>query len=216
MGRFKRSTSSNDDGDDAGLAGWLYTDLLLGLAVVFLAGTAFVVPQLIEDEPVASADPVVPTSSTTTTTTIPIDYCSSLYAVDGSQDDKTRGIWVVVDRNTRDPEAMVSQFEEGLAFELEQENQLLLSRGAKPFELAKVNIGLIIVYGGYSSTESPNDGQIRARQQIYPAIRDSRLSYLFDGGQGFPPTIQRIFGTRRDVAAEQVGFDIFPYIESPC
>ena len=216
MGRLKRSSRSSVAEDDAGLAGWLYTDLLLGLAVVFLAGTAFVVPALSADDELDDAIPASSTSSTTTTTTIPVEYCTSLYAVDGSQDDKTLGVWVVIDRNTRDVDSMVNEFEQNLRSELEQENFALLGKGTPPFEIEDLKIGLVIVYGGYSSSETPNDGQLRGRNVIYPAIRDSRLSYLFAGGDGFPPTIQRFIGTRKDVGANQVGFDIFPYIESPC
>jgi hypothetical protein len=211
MGRFKRSTSSNEAGDDASLAGWLYTDLLLGLAVVFLAGTAFVVPQLIDDEPVASADPVVSTSSTTTTTTIPVDYCTSLYAVEGATE-KEQGIWVVVTKSS-DSESVVEAFQLALEQELSDEALALIAQGKPLFELEDAKIGLMIAYGGYSG-DQPSIGA-RDAQRAFTQINQSRLNYLFAETPEFPESIQRFFGTK-SVRVNQVGFEIFPYIESPC
>jgi hypothetical protein len=55
-------TGDNDSGDEVqGLAGWMYTDLLLGLMVVFLATISFV-PKTIADLPQKQVKPVVTSS----------------------------------------------------------------------------------------------------------------------------------------------------------
>ena len=53
------------DRDTTGRSGWLYTDLLLGLTVIFLGTVSFVIPALSEEVPENGGVPA------TTTTTIP-------------------------------------------------------------------------------------------------------------------------------------------------
>ena len=211
MGRLKRSTRDSASEDDAGLAGWLYTDLLLGLAVVFLAGTAFVVPALSADEEPDDAVPTSSTSSTTTTTTIPVEYCTSLYSVDGASD-KEQGIWVVVDKSS-DAENVVNDFEQGLIRELSDESLALIAQGKPLFELDEAKIGFMIAYGGYAG-DQPSQGANDA-QRAFNQIRESRLRYLFAENDEFSESIQRYIGTK-SVRSNEVGFEIFPYIESPC
>lgn len=211
MGRFNRGSSVEDSGDDAGLAGWLYTDLLLGLAVVFLAGTAFVVPQLMEDEAEADSVPAESTTSTSTTTTIPVEYCTSLYSVDGATE-KEQGIWVVVDKSS-DAENLVQAFEDGLARELSDESLALIAQGKPLFDIDDAKIGLMVVYGGFSG-DQPSIGA-RDAERAFNQISASRLNYLFVETGEFAESIQRFFGTK-SVRDNQVGFEVFPYIESPC
>ena len=218
MPRLKGFRDSELTQDDAGLAGWLYTDLLLGLAVVFLAGTSFFVPKIIaEDKPddqTTDNRPLVETTTTTTTTTIPVDLCTSLYTVDGAED-KEQGIWILIDRN-QSQEAIVDQFLSSLRFELGQENAALEASGKSPFDVESLRVGLMLVYGGYVSGGDPNEGQLAARGLFENELQPSNLSYLFAADNRFPASIQRFFGTRKGVGEDQVGFDVFPYIESPC
>lgn len=59
-------------GDDAaGLAGWLYTDLLLGLAVVFLGAITFTAATKPDESATPTTTPATTASSTTTSTTVP-------------------------------------------------------------------------------------------------------------------------------------------------
>jgi hypothetical protein len=211
MGRLRRPTSGEGSEDDAGLAGWLYTDLLLGLAVVFLAGTTILVPKLLEDAD-APSTPTSSTTSTSTTTTLPVKLCTSLYAVDGA-DRKEDGIWIVVNRGL-DVNEIADQFEQRLAQELAAENPSLEKQGKVPFELSSIKVGLTIVYGGYPSDRDPN-WAVGEAQGAYAKIRTSRLSYLFAEDSEFPETIARVVGTR-SVGANEVGFDLYPYIKSPC
>ena len=60
--RFRRPQPSELEDEAVNLSGWLYADLLLGLAVVFL-GAAFIFVKVVDDQP-ATATP------TTTTTTM--------------------------------------------------------------------------------------------------------------------------------------------------
>lgn len=211
MGRLKRSTRDSSSEDDAGLAGWLYTDLLLGLAVVFLAGTAFVVPALSSDEDEVEPVPTSSTSSTTTTTTIPVEYCTSLYSVDGATE-KEQGIWVVVNKSS-DSENVVQQFEEGLIRELSDESLALIAQGKPVFDADNAKIGLMIAYGGFGG-DQPSVGA-RDAQRAFNQVNESRLRYLFAENSEFAESVQRFFGTK-SVRDNQVGFEIFPYIESPC
>ena len=211
MGRLKRSSRTSVAEDDAGLAGWLYTDLLLGLAIVFLAGTAFVVPALSADDEPAEAVPTSSTLSTTTTTTIPIEYCTSLYSVDNATD-KEQGIWVVITKSS-DTESVVQQFETELTQQFADESLALIAQGKPLFDISKAKIGLMIAYGGYGGNQ-PSIGA-RDAQRAFSQISDSRLSYLFAPSSEFPESVQRFFGTK-SVRDNQVGFEVFPYIESPC
>jgi len=211
MGRLRRRSQSQLAEDDAGLAGWLYTDLLLGLAVVFLAGTTILVPKVLSEQ-TTEALPGTSSTSTTTTTTLPIKLCTSLYSIDGASR-KEDGIWVVVNRSLGSNE-MADQFEERLKVELVAENPALEAQGKVPFDLSSIKIGLMIVYGGYPAGRDPN-WAVGEAQGAYSKIRNSRLSYLFDRDQEFPESIARVFGTR-SVGPNEVGFDVYPYIKSPC
>lgn len=211
MRRARRNRPQDEQEDDAGLAGWLYTDLLLGLAVVFLAGTTFFVPKLVADD-----EPTEAVAATTTTTTIPVELCTSIYAVDGSQFDKTLGIWLTIDRDKSNPENMVIEFENNLRQQIDEENISLNARGLPSLRFEDLSIGLVLVYGGFSEFEEPDDGQLRARNEIFPVIRESRVGRIFAGDDRFPASILRFYGTRKDVDANQVGFDIYPYVETPC
>ena len=208
--RSRRQSAQVDQDDDAGLAGWLYTDLLLGLAVVFLAGTTFFVPKLIADDAPAGA-----TETTTTTTTIPVDLCTSLYAADGSQEDKTRGIWFTIDRDRQTPENMAVEFDLKLRQQIDEENFSRLQLGLPLLNYEGLRVGLILVYGGFADDETPERGQLRARNEVFPVIA-TRLGSLFDKDEKFPASILRFFGTTKDVDSNQVGFDVYPYVESPC
>ena len=80
----RRRTRKGDDVDESvGLSGWLYTDLMLGLAVVFLGATVI---KLSVDSPKEDGSTVATTTTTTTTTLPPIALCSALYAPEGARD----------------------------------------------------------------------------------------------------------------------------------
>ena len=155
-GRSRRHSPPLEQDDDAGLAGWLYTDLLLGLAVVFLAGTTFFVPKLLDDDKPAEAGTV-----TTTTTTIPVDLCTSLYAADGSQEDKTRGIWFTIERDRQSPENMAAEFDSKLRQQIDDENFSRIQQGLPAINYEGLRIGLMLVYGGFAADETPEQGQLR-------------------------------------------------------
>jgi len=72
MGRLRRRAETPDD-DPSGLAGWLYTDLMLGLVVVFLGSVTYT-----SFKAATPVTPVTPVTTTTTTTVVgpPPDPCS--------------------------------------------------------------------------------------------------------------------------------------------
>ena len=104
--------------ESAGLAGWLYTDLLLGLLVVFLGGVAFFVPQITQDDGEAATTSTSAPASTSTTsveqsgtlipTTVPVPMCVAL----GGEDQITR---VTLSRSWSD-EQLVAEAEAQIQF----------------------------------------------------------------------------------------------------
>jgi hypothetical protein len=71
--RRRRQPAELEQDEAMGLSGWLYTDLMLGLVVVFLGAVVVTIPSYTEDD---EGNQVVVT--TTTTTTIPVELCTSL------------------------------------------------------------------------------------------------------------------------------------------
>jgi hypothetical protein len=96
MSRNRRQRRAEEGGLDesAGLAGWLYTDLLLGLVVVFMGGLAFLVPSVLADsdadadadaEGAVTATTTIPTTTTSTVppTTVPeVPLCGGIVGED--------------------------------------------------------------------------------------------------------------------------------------
>ena len=69
MGTSRRNRRGQSEYDPVGLAGWLYTDLLLGLMVVFLGSVTFQVVASGSDQDGSQAGSVAGTTTTSTTTT---------------------------------------------------------------------------------------------------------------------------------------------------
>ncbi|CAB4887861.1 unannotated protein [freshwater metagenome] len=127
MGRLRHRPDAPDD-DPTGLAGWLYTDLMLGLVVVFLGSVTFMTARA--PDPPAIAEPAATTTTTTTTTTTvagpPPDPCSL-------QTDKHR---IRLSINASDP-AVVDSFNSQL-------NEIILASGLP----ADTRVGFSVVFGG--------------------------------------------------------------------
>jgi hypothetical protein len=82
----RRSRSTNSSDDVVGMAGWMYTDLLLALAVVFLGSIAILVygsgPEGTggpEENP--PEEPAEETTTSTTSSTLPPVECTILYSL---------------------------------------------------------------------------------------------------------------------------------------
>lgn len=73
MSRRRRVANPSVMDESSGLAGWLYTDLLLGLAVVFLGTVGFTAMTKEDETATVTTSTTTSTTTTTTTTTIAPD-----------------------------------------------------------------------------------------------------------------------------------------------
>jgi hypothetical protein len=195
MARRRAQRRRNQDPDEStGLAGWLYTDLLLGLAVVFLGSAAFLVPK--PEEP-AKPRPPGSTSAVPTTTLKKVKLCQSLYAAAGEVE---AGIYVVLPASLAGEQLRI-EFERRLREELDQENQKpqVQAEGALSFE--GLRLGYVRALAG-----GQNNKEFAERLL-------ERLSVLFP--LEFEGTPLRA-GWTNSVAAGQVGLEILPYVSRPC
>jgi len=168
MSRYRQRTARSDpERETSGLAGWMYTDLLLGLAVVFLGsigvvllGTGDEEPPIVEageettepgSEP--SADPTTAPSSTTTTTTstVPgvqveeIEICPVLYL---PPEDPEEAFKIRI-TGRKSPEELAAEFRENIGQRIIAENRRLPA-GVPPFRFDDLNIALAIINHGPS------------------------------------------------------------------
>jgi hypothetical protein len=204
--RERRSTD-----ETAGLAGWMYTDLLLGLVVVFLGAVAFTIKQP-DDSAEAGGPTTTPTSSTTTTTTspavttttLPVELCTTLYAPAGAEEEKKNGIWFEVPAKGSS-EQLVAEFGLGLTSEIDAENARLTD--GRFIDPTDPRIGLIIAWGGFPADSDPNVGAETARNVV------DRLRFSLPETLG--SSVVRYVGTRT-VSNGRVGLEIYPLLEGPC
>lgn len=216
MSRSRRRSAvrarMEDDDETVGLAGWMYTDMLLGLVVVFLGSISIVIPvRALVDEPDDEGTAVVATTTSTTTTTAPIAttttvevaQCPRLFISEAGRENPQNGIWVEFPNTLRGPE-LGSSFDLQLAQQLAEEPGLQQSLAANP----RPPIGLAIGAGWYdASREDPGAGEDRAK-----ALLD-RL--VIERGGDFESTILRP-GGRRGVRPGYVGIEIYPIVVGPC
>jgi len=180
--------------ESAGLAGWLYTDLLLGLLVVFLGGVAFFVPQITQDDGEAATTSTSAPASTSTTsveqsgtlipTTVPVPMCVAL----GGEDQITR---VTLSRSWSD-EQLVAEAEAQIQFGFAE-------RGIS----ADASVGFAIAFGGPEIR--PGAGRARdliARLQLLMPDRLGLMRYRAYGDQA--------------LNQDTVNIDLFPLTEAPC
>ena len=163
--RRRRATSARlDDGDETvGLAGWMYTDMLLGLVVVFLGSISVVVPMIVlANEPggelATTTTTTTTTATTTTTTTAPVPLCTTLYTSPAGQSEKKDGIWIEIPNNLRG-EQLKAKFKEDL------ESEYAAETGIEGLSIK--GIGLLLGYGGYNTnSEVPQAGASRSTAMI--------------------------------------------------
>lgn len=208
--RFRRSSSRDDE--LTGLAGWLYTDLMLGLVVIFLGASVISLPALIGPD----ASPIPPEVNdsvvTTTTTEPPVPLCRSLYSSPGVKA-REDGIWIVMRMTSPVTDAVANEFLGLFQGQIDEEaakdpGSVLAGRQA-----SETHIGLVIASGGASSTQDvgPALGEARAfvegLRRLLPGILAESDSYS--------EAIVRPGGTQT-IQKGYVGMDIFPYVEAPC
>lgn len=176
-----------------GLSGWLYTDLMLGLAVVFLGAVVITIPTFAEDE---DGDAVIVT--TTTTTTIPVKLCTTLYTPYTE-----RNLDLTVRYSVSDEE-LRAEFVAGLDI-------LYSGLNARPenvqagirFDSSSTKIGMVLALSSNVDGENKRVA-VETRERLFQL-----LPQIFDN------TAFRDSYTT-GVGGNQVAFEVFPLIEYPC
>lgn len=209
--RHRRSTRGHlDDGDETvGLAGWMYTDMLLGLVVVFLGSISVVIPARVLG---SNSDGEIATvlTTTTTTTTIPVPtttvdevaLCPRLYRSSDAVEPED-GIYIILSEDLAGSE-LGAEFDKQLEEELNEELGFQQFLGNNP----SPQIGLALASGSYDPPgEEAGVGQARATKLLDNLVAER--SEIFES------SIRREAG-RRAIDRGFVGIEIFPIIQAPC
>ena len=198
VNRRRRIRKSDETDESVGLSGWLYTDLMLGLAVVFLGAAVIKLPDLMTNE---EGETVV-ASTTTTTTTIPIKLCTSLFAPDDQRNDDL----LVKVRTSSEGQQLIDEFKFGLTVLYDNLNSRPdVQESGFVFDVETTKIGLVLARAG--SNQSGNDTSPNARSTRI------KLGQLLPDIMGSAPG-RDSYTTRIDESL--VGMEILPLIELPC
>ena len=194
--RRRRIRKGDDVEESVGLSGWLYTDLMLGLAVVFLGAAVIKLPDVITGDD----GEVVVVATTTTTTTLPPVICNKLVVPPG---DREKTILVAVPKNLRGPD-LAQRFKEGLRelYTFLSSAPGVLESGAKPLDVDTTQIGLILAISGADKTA--NEARV-VREELYRALQ----GIIPEGTPG-----RDTYSTKYD--SGDVVMEVFPISEFPC
>ena len=196
VNRRRRIRKSGSADESVGLSGWLYTDLMLGLAVVFLGAAVIKLPDLMTNE---EGETVV---ASTTTTTIPIKLCTSLFAPDDQRNDE---LLVKVHTNY-EGQQLIDEFKLGLTVLYDNLNSRPDVQGSGfVFDVETTKIGLVLARAG--SSQSGKDTSSNARETR------TKLGQLLPDIMGSAPG-RDSYTTKIDESL--VGMEILPLIELPC
>jgi hypothetical protein len=196
VNRRRRIRKGDDIDESVGLSGWLYTDLMLGLAVVFLGAAVIKLPDLMTNE---EGETVV---ASTTTTTIPIKLCTSLFAPDDQRNDDL----LVKVRTSSEGQQLIDEFKYGLIVLYDNLNSRPdVQESGFVFDVETTKIGLVLARAG--SNQSGNDTSSNARETR------NKLGQLLPDIMGSAPG-RDSYTTRIDESL--VGMEILPLIELPC
>jgi hypothetical protein len=177
MSRRKSSFRRQSNDEASGLAGWMYTDLLLGLAVVFLGSIGVVVlAGNNSDEPEAGAGFEIAdgensdtdsedagaaasgsTTATSSTTTVPVELCSVLYTPAENSND---GLSLTI-AGRPSAENMAQQFRDQMLEQLDKANQTL-PENVEAFSFSSMDIAIALLYHG--SRDGGEGGNAVSRQ----------------------------------------------------
>ena len=196
VNRRRRIRKSGSADESVGLSGWLYTDLMLGLAVVFLGAAVIKLPDLMTNE---EGETVV---ASTTTTTIPIKLCTSLFAPDDQRNDD---LLVKVHTNY-EGQQLIDEFKYGLTVLYDNLNSRPDVQGSGfVFDVETTKIGLVLARAG--SSQSGKDTSSNARETR------TKLGQLLPDIMGSAPG-RDSYTIKIDESL--VGMEILPLIELPC
>ena len=199
VNRRRRIRKGDDTDESVGLSGWLYTDLMLGLAVVFLGAAVLKFPSEARDE---NGGIVVATTTTTTTTLPPIELCSALYAPEGKRDDN---LLVRVQKNTTS-EKKKEEFMSGLQvlYTTLNSKEFFVTNGIV-LDIESTKIGLILAQAGWNG--------------IGPGTQSDATKLRGELALLLPEILMDTPGRDtygRLVDAGYVAMEILPLIELPC
>lgn len=196
VNRRRRTRKSGTADESVGLSGWLYTDLMLGLAVVFLGAAVIKLPDLMTNE---EGETVV---ASTTTTTIPIKLCTSLFAPDDQRNDDL----LVKVRTSSEGQQLIDEFKYGLIVLYDNLNSRPdVQESGFVFDVETTKIGLVLARAG--SNQSGKDTSSNARETR------NKLGQLLPDIMGSAPG-RDSYTTKIDESL--VGMEILPLIELPC
>lgn len=183
-------TQRPDRADDVpGLAGWLYTDLLLALAVVFLGAAGYsIAASAASDAEDEAAEATTTTSTTTTivpTSEVPVELCTTL----GGENQ----IFRVENLDPRWDDATLQQNAE---FQISLK---LAEKGLAPDSA----IGFSLAFGGPDLRSGPDRAQaLTSRLQVLLPERLGLMRF-------------RSYGDT-SLNASTVNIDMFPLVQSVC
>lgn len=187
MSRRRPALRRQNNDEASGLAGWMYTDLLLGLAVVFLGSIGVVVlsgnnseevaaegNSEIVDEEINDADSedvagtaTGPTTTTSTTTTVPVELCSVLYTPSENSND---GLKVTINRRPA-AEKMAEEFRQEMFKEIRDANENL-PPNVQPFSFSNMDIAIALIYHGPKEGTLGNAESERIFEELKGAFPD--------------------------------------------
>ncbi len=200
--RRGRSATAHPEDEATGLAGWMYTDLLLGLAVVFLGSISLIVlAQGSVDGDELEEEVESALESTTTTSTLPPEECTVLYDPPSTSQGGIR-----IDLNSRvSDQQLADEFRGKLTARLNQENEERLRPSGRPtFDFDTLQIGIVLVGGAGAD---PASGRRLATNAT------DRLRELFPNQLG-----SAVLRTHQDtaLAAGAVRVEVFPTLTGEC
>ena len=219
MSRRRPALKRQNNDEASGLAGWMYTDLLLGLAVVFLGSIGVVVLAGNNSEEVAAegnseivdgenndvdSEDVAgtatgPTTTTSTTTTVPVELCSVLYDPPADSSD---GLEIRIEGRPP-PDEMAKEFRSKLTEKLGAVNRSLPA-GTPKFTFSNINIALTLTYHGPMPDGS--SGNTEAKR----IFDDLKLDFPVQFENAVGRNLKRTSGNRATT------IEVFLVYERPC
>lgn len=164
MSRRRRVANPSVMDESSGLAGWLYTDLLLGLAVVFLGTIGFTAMTKEDETATVTTTTTTSTTSTTTTTTIAPDAppfqlsCEQFY----------------VDNEYLRDSVSDSALNEGVTRLINEE---IAKRG---WTRTTARVGFVLLFGGHRDTPEDDGDQGAARAARFQERLRAQVPLLAD------------------------------------
>lgn len=199
VNRRRRIRKGDEIDESVGLSGWLYTDLMLGLAVVFL-GAAVIKLSTNNPQDNGASGSTTSTTSTTTTTTLPPVICNKLVVPPGERD---KTVLVEVPKYLKGQE-LVTRFKEGLGtlYSFLSSEPGVLEPGAKQLDVNSTQIGLILaISGGNSNATEAKE----IREELYGLLPE-----IIPVGTPGRDTYSKLYD------AGVVVMEVFPISEFPC